>query len=217
MNKGRLETFSDSIFAIAMTLLVIDIKVPELARPVTEAALMTSLQGIIPLLIVYAVSFIVLATLWLNHHAVFHYFAKEVDRALNNINMIYLMFVAFVPFSAHLIGTYHTVPAAVVIYGLNILAIVSLSFLMVTYILGNDHLAHDKLTDRLIRQARFRSGLKLRVRYARHPHGVRVDPGEHLSVRVPGHLQLHSRDGGYAGEVGSGGFWVRDNEGFGHE
>jgi uncharacterized membrane protein len=161
MNKGRVETLSDSIFAVAMTLLVFDIRVPTVVGPVTDQTLLHQLGTLTPLFVIYVVSFIVLAVIWTNHHFVFHRFAKEVDRRLNNLNMLYLMFVVFVPFSAELIGTYVGTRAAVIVYGLNIFAIVFLSFLMIVYILKNDHLSQDEISMRLIRQARFRSFVSL--------------------------------------------------------
>lgn len=161
MNKGRIEALSDSIFAVAMTLLVFDIRVPIIAQPVTDQALVQQLGALTPLFVVYVVSFIVLAVIWTNHLFVFHRFAKEVDRRLNNLNMLYLMFVVFVPFSAQLIGTYINTRAAIILYGLNIFAIVFLSFRMIAYILKNDHLSQDAISTRLIKQARFRSFVSL--------------------------------------------------------
>ncbi|MBV9159818.1 MAG: DUF1211 domain-containing protein [Candidatus Kaiserbacteria bacterium] len=161
MNKGRLEAFSDGVFAIVMTLLIFDIKVPELAQPVSDATLWRAIFEITPLLGAYFLSFAVLSALWINHHFIFHSFARAVDRHLNLLNLSYLSFVAFVPFSAHLIGTYdHNQPAAIV-YGLNIFLIVLLSWAMIRYIRRHPELAHEGVSIRISNQARFRAQLSL--------------------------------------------------------
>jgi uncharacterized membrane protein len=162
MNKNRLEAFSDSVFAVAITLLVFDINVPTLPQPVTNTELWHALGNLTPLLGVYFLSFAVVSALWINHHFLFHSFAKSVDRKLNLLNLAYLMFVAFVPFSAHLIGMYHEYQPAAIVYGINIFIIVALSRWMVTYMKRHKgELLNEYLSQRLINQARFRSSLSL--------------------------------------------------------
>ena len=161
MNKARLETFSDGVFAIVMTLHVLEIKVPELHGPVTDAQLLTSLFELAPFFLLYAISFIVLAVVWINHHFIFHSFAKEVDRVLNIMNTFYLMFVVFVPFSAHVLASYIHSPLAVVLYGLNLFIIVMIAHAMISYILKHKHLIYESLSRRLIAQSRIRSRTSL--------------------------------------------------------
>ena len=162
MNKGRLEAFSDGVFSIVMTLLIFDIKVPVIPEPVSNIELWRQFLLLWPLLSVYFLSFAVLSVLWINHHFLFHSFAKSVDRKLNLLNLTYLAFVAFVPFSAHFIGTYHTHQPAAIIYGLNIFIIAALSSRMVTYMKRNkQELLNEDISQRLINQARFRSRLSL--------------------------------------------------------
>jgi uncharacterized membrane protein len=162
MNKGRLEAFSDGVFSVVITLLIFDIKVPTLPEPVTNATLWHALAILSPLLIVYFITFAVLSVIWINHHFLFHRFAKSVDRRLNLLNLSYLAFVAFVPFSAHLIGNYHQLQPAAIIYGLNLVIIVAISRRMVNYMMANKgELLNDHLSPRLIKQARFRSSISL--------------------------------------------------------
>ncbi|HEV3245235.1 MAG TPA: TMEM175 family protein, partial [Candidatus Paceibacterota bacterium] len=92
MNKGRIEAFSDSVFAVAMTLLVVGIKIPVIPGA-TEAQVGQIFAQISPLIVLYMASFFVLSITWTNHHFIFHAFAKEVNRQLNMMNMAYLMFV----------------------------------------------------------------------------------------------------------------------------
>jgi uncharacterized membrane protein len=161
MNKGRLEAFSDGVFSIVMTLLIFDIKVPDLPKPVSDVTLWHAVGALFPLIAVYFLSFAVLATLWINHHFLFHTFAKSVDRRLNLLNMLYLMFVAFVPFSAHLIGTYHHNQPAAIIYGANLFIIVLVSIGIQSYIKRHPDINNERLEQRVRNQARFRAALSL--------------------------------------------------------
>jgi uncharacterized membrane protein len=158
MNKARAESFSDGVFAIVMTLLVFDIKLPAIAGHVSNAQLWSVLVGLSPLIVSYMLSFLVLAVFWINHHFLFHSFMKELDRRLNLLNMIYLLFLVFVPFSAYLFGSYPYNQPAALIYGLNILAVMIMSATMVRYLHRHKELSH-KISSRLVKQARIRTGL----------------------------------------------------------
>lgn len=161
MNKGRLESFSDCVFSIVMTLLIFEIKIPVLPEPVTDAALWHQVALLSPLIGVYFVSFAVLSALWINHHLLFESVAKAVDRRLNLLNLTYLMFIAFVPFSATFIGSYSTHQPAAIIYGLNIFIVVLLSSAMVSYVKGHAELLNENISQRTLNQAKFRSRLSL--------------------------------------------------------
>jgi len=161
MDKGRLEAFSDGVFSIAMTLLIFNIKVPDLGRAATDAQLWSAIGDILPQVIIFMVTFAVMSVLWINHHFLFHAFAKAIDRRLNLLNLTYLAFVAFVPFSASLIGEYWRHQPAGIIYGLNIFCIVALSSAMFNYIRRREELRGSELTQRIYNQASFRSRLSL--------------------------------------------------------
>ncbi|MFM7754742.1 MAG: TMEM175 family protein [Cyanobium sp.] len=70
-SKNRLETFSDAIFAIIITLLVLEIHIPELSSSDMNRELLTSLIDILPNLLALAVSFLTISVIWINHHRVF--------------------------------------------------------------------------------------------------------------------------------------------------
>lgn len=161
MNKSRLEAFSDGVFSIVMTLLVFDIKLPAGLPIGSETELVQQLVVIAPHIAVYFVSFAVLSVLWINHHFLFHTFAKSVDRWLNLLNLAYLMFVAFIPFSADLIGEYHTFKASAIVYGLNVFIIVALSSAMIAYMRKHPEELLGDASPRLMSQARFRGGVSL--------------------------------------------------------
>ena len=158
MNKSRAESFSDGVFAIVMTLLVFEIRLPAVTGAVTNAQLWGMLATLSPLVASYMLSFLVLAVFWINHNFLFHSFIKELDRRLNLMNLIYLMFLVFVPFSANLFGTYPYNQPAALIYGLNILAVMVMSATMVRYLYRHKELRLE-ISSRLVKQARIRTGL----------------------------------------------------------
>ncbi len=96
MTTARLETFSDGVFAIAATLLILNVNV-------TGAPLGRALVHGWPSYVAYAVSFLTIGIMWVNHHGVFSQIDK-VDRTFLMINVVFLMLVAFVPFPTKLVA-----------------------------------------------------------------------------------------------------------------
>lgn len=115
MDTNRIEAFSDAVFAIAITLLVLEIKVPH-----PSTTLGRSLINLWPSYLAYTISFIVLGAIWINHHAMFQHISR-VDQLLLFFNILFLMSVAFLPFStAVLAQTLHdreSVSLATAFYG----------------------------------------------------------------------------------------------------
>lgn len=102
METNRLEAFSDGVFAIAITLLVLEIKVPP------GETLGFGLIHLWPSYLAYAISFIVIGAIWINHHTMFDSI-ERVDHTLLLLNTLHLMFIAFVPFpTAVLAEAFHT-------------------------------------------------------------------------------------------------------------
>ena len=97
MSPSRLEMFSDGVFAIAATLLILDVR----AGP---GALGSRLLHIWPSYAAYAVSFLTIGIIWINHHRVFTQI-RHVDRLFLLINVAFLMMVAFIPFPTSLIAS----------------------------------------------------------------------------------------------------------------
>ena len=121
ISKGRFEAFSDGVFAIAITLLVLEFHPPEL-RGATNAAMAHALLLLWPQYFVYTASFLTIGIMWFNHYALFHY-AQEISYAALVANLTLLLFVAFLPFPTLLLGRYALLPAAVIYYGLTLIAI----------------------------------------------------------------------------------------------
>jgi uncharacterized membrane protein len=99
--SGRVEAFSDGVIAIAITLLVLEIRVPE----VDDQGLGHALARQWPSYAAYALTFVVIGIMWINHHAMFEQIA-HVDRGLMLLNIMLLMGIAFLPFPTALVARY---------------------------------------------------------------------------------------------------------------
>ncbi len=118
MNKSRFEAFSDSVFAFAITLLVLGFSLHETAFR-SNRELATALLALWPNLIAYALSFGVIGIMWQNHHALFR-LVERVDRATVGWNLLLLGGTAFIPFATTTLASYPAMPAAAFLYGLTL-------------------------------------------------------------------------------------------------
>ncbi len=117
----RMMYFSDAVFAIAITLLVIEIKVPSLGREATNPGLAVALAGIIPQVFGFVVSFLLIGQMWIEHHRMC-LIIESLDRGLLWRNLLLLLFVAFLPFPTALMSEYHELGLAVSLYALSFAA-----------------------------------------------------------------------------------------------
>ena len=125
---GRMETLVDGIFAIAMTLLVLNLSIPQLTHSMSNITIENQLISLIPKFFTYALSFILLATFWRINHQQF-YRIKRIDNTLVWITVIWLLFVALVPFSTSLVGEYGSVQISEIFFDVNMFLIGVLSAL----------------------------------------------------------------------------------------
>jgi uncharacterized membrane protein len=129
----RLEAFSDGVFAIVVTLLVLELRVPALKDHASVAELAHQLVELLPKFLSWLLSFIIVCKFWLNHHHVLG-LARHADYGLVWLNSIFLMFQSFIPFPTALAGEYVTNPLAVSLFGC-VFALNTLMFLALqTYI-----------------------------------------------------------------------------------
>ncbi len=129
VSTNRLETLVDGVFAIAMTLLVLDIKLPDMVSIANPQDLYYQLFQLSPRIIGFGLTFIVLAMFWVGHHTEFR-FIKKLDHKLIWLNMFYLLFVSLLPFSAALLGRFIDNEAAVIIYGAHLMIMVLIHYFM---------------------------------------------------------------------------------------
>jgi uncharacterized membrane protein len=153
MGKNRIEALTDGIFAVAMTLLVLDIKPPLHLRFETNGALVVHLSGLEHSLVMYAISFVVLAMYWTGHHLHFH-FVRHVDRHLLWINLLFLLLAVVVPFSTNLVGDHSHLQLPVVLYAVNLLALTALMFLQLRHLAASPDLTAPHLTGEALTQLR---------------------------------------------------------------
>lgn len=109
---GRILALSDGVFAIAVTLLILEIAVP---ATTSDAGLPKALLGLWPRYLAYVVSFVVIARFWIIHRLAFRLIARD-DAVLVWLNLLLLMFVAFLPFPTAVLGAHNGSPAAAVLY-----------------------------------------------------------------------------------------------------
>ena len=138
METSRAEAFSDGVFAIAITLLILAVGNEQ---AVSEGDLGQQLRDLWPAYIAYAVSFLTIGIMWVNHHAVFRQFA-HVDRPLLLLNVLLLMLIAFVPFPTRVVAEHARSAddrqAAALLYGTT-MTITAILFFCV-WIYGSRHL-----------------------------------------------------------------------------
>jgi len=114
---GRVEAFSDGVFAIAITLLILEIKVPHFAGGATNAQVFRALLDLWPSYVAFLLSFIAILIMWINHHGLFR-LIHRVDTPFLYANGAMLLLVTFVPFPTALLAAYlgqpgeHTATAA---------------------------------------------------------------------------------------------------------
>jgi uncharacterized membrane protein len=104
-DTGRIEAFSDGVFAIAITLLIIEIGVPHLEDEPPGTTLPQALVGLWPSFLAYVISFLQIGVIWANHHNRFR-FIERSDHGLLFLNILFLMCVAFIPFPTALLAEY---------------------------------------------------------------------------------------------------------------
>ena len=107
----RLIFFSDAVFAIVMTLLILDIRVPDVA-PREVPGLVFDLW---PKILSYVLSFLVIGLYWIGHHQTFRY-VRSYDRTLLWLNLVFLLSISFIPFPTALLGEYGELRFSVIFY-----------------------------------------------------------------------------------------------------
>jgi uncharacterized membrane protein len=126
---SRVLAFSDGLFAIAMTLLVVGIAVPDLAHGGDESELLHALRDIEDQILSFFISFIVIGRYWVAHHQFFR-LLRAMDYRLITINLTYLALIAFLPFPTALLGDYFENPISVATYAVTVAFISGLEVAM---------------------------------------------------------------------------------------
>jgi uncharacterized membrane protein len=148
---SRIVAFSDGVFAIAITLLVLNLNVPS---GLPGDRLWHEIWELHEKFLAFGISFAVIGRFWFIHHRFFGQ-VEAFDGRLISLNILYLAFIVLIPFSTELLGEYGDTAAAVVVYAVNLAACVLVGFRMTAY-------AHDAglttIDDAENRENRFRAG-----------------------------------------------------------
>jgi uncharacterized membrane protein len=136
MRLGRIEAFSDGVFGVAATLLVLDLKGLPVSEHPSVAELGHALVAELPRFVSWLISFIIVCKFWLNHHHILS-LARHANYAMVWLNSIFLMFVSLVPFPTALMGEHPDNPLAVTLFGA-VMALNTLLFIALhAYIVKN--------------------------------------------------------------------------------
>ena len=144
--KHRLEAFTDGVMAIVITLLILEVRLPE----VEYDGLLQGLAAILPKISAYAQTFLLIGLYWVFHHQAFS-FVKEVDGVLLWINILFLLLISFLPFPTAMMGKYPNQTLPEVIYCSSLMLVNLTGFCMVLYLRRNPQLASPIFTDKVFR------------------------------------------------------------------
>ena len=147
----RLILFSDAVFAIAITLLVIEIKIPEIhEKPITDNAVLHKLKELIPKFVGFLVSFLLIGQYWIVHHRMFSFVINFTDRLIW-LNILFLFAIALMPFSTGFYSEFvlRGVVTPVIFYTANIALLGLANFLMWRYLSNQKNNLTENLTPAL--------------------------------------------------------------------
>ncbi|HET6146437.1 MAG TPA: TMEM175 family protein [Polyangia bacterium] len=154
---NRIEALADGIFAVAMTILVLELHVPDLGPVASETGLLAALKSLLPKALSFGSGFVILGTLWIGHRYQFHYIRRS-NRAILWINLVFLSMISFLPFVVALIGTYGAMRVTCILYGTTLVAALTCLLVQWLYATGPSR----RLVDRPLPPAVF-VGLRNRV------------------------------------------------------
>jgi len=153
---ARLIVLSDAIFAFAITLLALDIRLPDLGAITTPDALIAALHVLGAPIGAFVLSFLVIAAFWLGHVRVFRV-VRRLDGRLLAINLAFLFLIVLLPFPTSVMARAGDQPVAAVLYAAFVLATGALSAVLWSYAAEIGHLVTDHVTPDLARRVRLRS------------------------------------------------------------
>jgi uncharacterized membrane protein len=138
MSKERVETFSDGVFAIILTLLVLELRVPEIANHASFSQYITALMPLLPKFFSFVLTFAAISNYWVGHHNYFRS-VRGVNLGIVWLNILFLFGLCFLPFPTALLGSHLTDQFPIVLYGINSL------FIALTFLALRMYTTHSKL------------------------------------------------------------------------
>jgi uncharacterized membrane protein len=157
----RVETFSDGVIAIIITIMVLSLKIPDINHPISNPTFRHNLQLLIPYFVTYAFSFLMIGIFWINHHHMFH-LLETTDEPLLLLNLGYLFWMSLIPIATAFLGANPKDSDAVALYGA-IMLMTTLSFAIMRSYTLKKNLVHKDADKEISREIRWVS-LKARTK-----------------------------------------------------
>ena len=158
--KHRVEALSDGVYAIALTLLVLELKLPALPHGATDAALRAALVELLPKVLAWLLSFGVIALIWMAQQRLYRV-SERLDRQLVRVELLMLALVSLLPFSTALVGEYGGRVTSASLYAMHLVAIAFAGWLRVRHFLRHAELHVAALDAKTIRGMQVRSRIFL--------------------------------------------------------
>jgi uncharacterized membrane protein len=146
IGKNRIEALSDGIFAIVMTLLILEIHVPKLPPDAPNVEVVPALLALWPKFASYLVTFVSLGFFWVGHHIMYHAI-RRADRTLLWLNIFFFMFVSLLPFSTSLLNAFPQAFIAPLFFGANLAVIGWILFFQWSYVNSQPDMLADFVSD----------------------------------------------------------------------
>jgi uncharacterized membrane protein len=140
MKSQRLEQLSDGIFAIVMTILVFDLRIPAIGALTSNESIKQALVSMAPIFLSYILAFSTLFTYWRAHHFFISVYAKNIDLILTNINALFFLLVSIVPFTSSLMGSKPDLELPIILFSINVILIGLTLFMMRNYVFRSPHI-----------------------------------------------------------------------------
>ena len=153
LSSRRLEALGDALFAIVMTLLVLELRVPAAKDFISQQALIQKLIELTPNFLSFIISFAVLGIFWFGHRVQFHYIINS-NRNLVWLNILFYLTISLIPFSAALLGRYPDMQISIIIYGVNLSIAVFVLYAHWIYGISNKHLCPNHVPVEIKREAK---------------------------------------------------------------
>ena len=157
----RLETFSDCVIAIIITIMILELKLPDLDKESSTAHMMAYLHHLLPYFITYAFSYMMIGIFWTNHHHMF-FLLETTDETLLWQNFFFLFVLSLIPFATAIVGANPFIPVSPAIYGLVMLLTTASFVLMRSYSIRRKLVHVDK--DKDIRRKIYKVSIRARTK-----------------------------------------------------
>jgi uncharacterized membrane protein len=146
VSLARINSFSDAVFAVAITLLVLNITLPYVRPHATNADLARAMSSIWPHFLAYVISFLVIGNLWIGHHRFCDHLVRH-DEVLVWLNILYLLCIVFIPFSTNVLSLHTRTQLAVVFYAGTLVVTNLMALLSMWYAWSGRRLIGDEVAE----------------------------------------------------------------------